>query len=147
MTLRILFVFTIVFFFVETCVYRSGKAVSDVSRVEHFEYAGYSDTIYAVIYGRVYEKRKTAKGLDTLMPLSHVDVLVEKNGKLGMTDRNGDFAIGLDKGVFSLMVSKQGYEPIQVTNYVSDPDRVSFTKIVLAKGKEQRTFQVPKWTR
>ena len=125
----------------------SDKNLSAQSRVEKFEYSGYSDTIFALIDGKVYEPVKNSNGIDTLLPLSQADVKVSENGAKTVTDENGEFGIWLGKGTFTLEIKKEGYEPITLTNYVSDPDQISFAKIILVKGKKQRTFEIPKWTR
>jgi len=123
------------------------KTAIDTSRAEYFEYRGYSDTIYALVYGKVYGLEKDANGKDTLKPLQNVDIKVEQNNKAVQTDHNGEFEIGFEKGIFSFTLSKQGYEPIRMTNYVSDPDQVSTTKIILAKGTKTRIFEIPEKTR
>jgi len=153
MTLRKFAILTIVGFSFWSCSNKQAtkstldKITNDTSKVEHFEYAGYGDTTLALIYGKIYETEKNIKGKDTLKPLPTVDIRIEQNNKAVQTDNKGEFKIGLKKGVFSLFISKQGYEPIKLTNYVSNPDQVSNAKIILVKGTELRKFEIPKWTR
>ena len=66
-----------------------------------------------------------------------------QNKKITQTDELGQFSIGLEKGVFSLLVSKPGYQPLTIVNYMSDPDQVSDTKIVLVKGNTNQYFKIP----
>src|SRR5438132_188656 len=107
MTLRKFIILTVVFFSLVSCLRGQGsdnRQDKGKSRVEYFYYGGYSDTIYALIHGRVYERETTATGRDTLMPLSNVAVQIEQNSKSTTTNGSGEFDIGLAKGVYSLMV-------------------------------------------
>ena len=153
MTFRIFTVFTVVSFSFWSCLNKqatkspSDKITNNTSRVEYFKYGGYSDTTFALVYGKVYEIEKDVKGKDTLKILPTVNIRVEQNNKAVQTDNKGEFEIGLEKGIFSLIISKKSYEPIKLTNYVSDPDQVSNVKIILVKGTELQEFEIPKWKR
>lgn len=153
MTLRVYIIFTFIILFLCRCSTeqptnsKPDKTVIDTSKVKQFEYGGYGDTIYALVYGQVSELEKNASGKNTLKPLQNVDIKVLQSNKAVRTDNKGEFEIWSEKGVFSFIISKQGYEPIKLTNYVSDPDQISNTKIILVKGSETRTFEIPKWTR
>jgi hypothetical protein len=116
------------------------------SRVLSFEYSGYDDNAYAILYGDVYQVDTTKQGVDSLTHLPNVTIKVEQNSKTVSTDTGGHFMIELAKGTFSLIVSKQGYQPIRLTNFVSDPDQVSFTKIILEKGSDLQAFEIPQRT-
>ena len=72
---------------------------------------------------------------------------IEQNNKTVFTDENGHFAIGLQKGNFSINISKNGYQTLSLTNYVSDPDQVSNTTIILEKGEDTVKFEIPKRTK
>lgn len=114
-----------------------------VSRLLKFEYGGYDDTVVALIYGNVYQTNTLKNSSDTL-PLSNVSIKVEQNSKTVLTDNAGQFQIGLKKGTFSLVVSKEGYQSLRLTNYVSDPDQISNTIIILEKGNGLQTIEIPK---
>jgi hypothetical protein len=113
------------------------------SRVLDFQYGGYSDTIYALIEGEVYERGSNTVSKDSLSPIGNVQIKVEQNNRLVSTDSAGKFFIGLSKGVFSFLLTKEGYQSLRITNYISDPDQVSSAKIVLEKGRDLITFEIP----
>ena len=117
------------------------------SKVIEFEYGGYGDTVVALIYGNIFELKTTKNSSETLQPVSNVSIKVQTNNKTVFTDTSGQFSLGLDKGVFNLLITKQGYQTLRLTNYVSDPDQISNTKIVLEKGKDTTVFEIPKWTK
>jgi hypothetical protein len=153
MTLRILTIILFSCFLFASCSMKKGandntdKEAIGSCRVERFGYSGYGDSIFALLHGKIVEPGKTVAGKDTMRLLTGVNVTVEQNGQSASTNDKGEFEIGFEKGIFSLVVSKEGYETLVLTNYVSDPDQVSTTEIILERGKEQRTFEIPKWTR
>ncbi len=114
------------------------------SRVVSFHYGGYSDTIYALINGKIYERNLISTLNDSLLPLGNVKIIAEQNNKTAFTNSDGEFIIGLEKGVFSLLITKEGYQSLRITNYVSDPDQISGARIILEKGINLRTFEIPK---
>lgn len=113
------------------------------SRVADFHYGGYGDTLYATLNGEVYQLDTTIKTRDSLIPLSNVSIKIEAYNKTVFTDSSGSFTINLDKGVFSLLVAKENYQPLRMKNYVSDPDQYSGTTIYLEPGNELQTFEIP----
>jgi hypothetical protein len=113
------------------------------SKVLSFQYSGYDDNSYAIIYGDVYQSDTTKHFADSLQPLSNVIIKAEQNGKTVSSDTGGHFKIELEKGMFTLLITKQEYQSIRLTNYVSDPDQLSFTKIILAKGNGLQSFKIP----
>lgn len=112
---------------------------SNKSRVTDFQYLGFGDTIFAVIEGEVYEKDYLS-----IKPLKDVLITVDSINKETITDKNGKFDIGLSKGRYKLKVEKKGYQTISIENYVSFPDEISKTKIILVKGNSNQTFVCPK---
>ena len=124
-----------------------GTHQNQQSRVAHFHYGGYSDTIYALVYGEVYEEESKSGSDKTLRPVSHVKIKAEQNGKEVFTDSQGQFVIGLEEGDYNLLVSKEGYQSLLLANYASHPDQVSDTKIILTKGSGKQTSQLPEWNR
>lgn len=77
-----------------------------------------------------------------LRPLQNVELKIERNNKSVLTDSAGHFLINAEKGRLTLLISKDGYQQLRLTNYISDPDQVSTTKIILAKGNESQTFKI-----
>ncbi len=77
------------------------------------------------IYADIYQLDTSKQLLDSLRPLSNVTIKVERNSKKVSSDTGGHFTIELERGIFSLLITKQGYQPLRVTNYHSDPDQVS----------------------
>ena len=112
------------------------------SRVLNFQYSGYGDNVYAIIYGDIYQIDTTKQLADSLQPLSNVIIKAEQNGKTVSSDKDGHFTIELEKGKFTLLITKQGYQSIRLKNFVSDPDQLSFTKIILEKGVNLQTFKI-----
>jgi hypothetical protein len=156
MTFRNLIVFFLIICCSSACQelatknYKSNSSIVEnkrISRVLDFEYKGYDDTVYALIYGNIYQSEKTKNLSDTLKPLQNVSIKVEQNSKTVFTDTSGKFSLGLERGTFSLVITKAGYQTLRLTNYVSDPDQVSDTRIVLETGKDTAIYQIPKWTK
>ena len=113
-----------------------------VSKVEYFQYGGYNDTICALIDGNIYERDSSNSPNNRLRPLQNVKIKIEQNNKSVLTDTAGHFLIGAEKGSFSLLVTKDGYQELRLTNYISDPDQVSKAKIILAKGTRPQTYKI-----
>ncbi|MDH6309224.1 hypothetical protein M2451_001795 [Dysgonomonas sp. PFB1-18] len=116
-----------------------GESKQTKSRMTYFEYGGYTDTIYAHISGEVYEVGEDGK----LQPLSDATVEIEQIKRTTQTNEIGIFGFWLEKGVYTIVVAKDGYQPLTLTNYVSIPDQLSSTKIILEKGTEMQTVNVP----
>ncbi len=138
----LLFVGTIIFS-CQPAVIKTAAISPSKSTVLHFEYHGYSDTIFAIVYGSVFTQDSLSADSNALSPLKGVTITAIQNKKITQTDELGQFSIGLEKGVFSLLVSKPGYQPLTIVNYMSDPDQVSDTKIVLVKGTTNQYFKIP----
>lgn len=111
------------------------------SRVIAFAYQGYGDTTCTILYGKVFEIRKTHHVNDTIA-IPGAEIKAEQNGKVVKTDITGSFTIGLEKGIFTLTITKPGYETLKMANYISDPDRVSNTTVVLVKGAGVDWFEI-----
>jgi hypothetical protein len=114
---------------------QSGQA----STVIEFHYGGYDDTVFALISGRIYEPDDA----DSLIALKDVQIKSEQNNKVVTTNSSGAFLIGLGRGNFSLLITKKGYQSVRITNFISNPDQLSDTKIRLVKGKGLSTFEIP----
>jgi len=122
------------------------QAISQIekSRVIKFEYSGYSDTTCALIFGKVYSAGKMDnRGKSRLTPLANVQIQVLQNNRITTTGTDGSFVIGFDKGVFNLLITKDRYQSLRITNYISNPDQVSKTMIILEKGGNLQTFEIP----
>ncbi len=123
----------------------STQQTSNKSRVSNFYYGGYGDTVYAMLHGNVFRLDTSIKTKDSLIALPDVTISIEENGKTILTDSSGHFELWFVKGTFNLRVSKEGYQPLQVKHYVSDPDQFSGITIYLEKGKEEQEFELPEW--
>src|SRR5690349_11474585 len=75
------------------------------SRVLDFNYGGYDDTIYAVLGGNIYELNTSTNSAYSLHALQNVSIRAEQNNKTVFTDASGNFGIGLEKGIFSLLIT------------------------------------------
>ena len=114
------------------------------SRVADFYYGGYGDTVCATLIGQVFVLDTSIKSKDSLTPLLDVKVTVQENNKSVLTNANGQFVIPFYKGIYSLLLTKNGYQSLLLKNFISDPDQYSQTKIYLEKGTELQTFEIPK---
>lgn len=117
------------------------------SRVAYFNYGGYGDTSYAALGGKIFRLDTSIKTKDSLVPLPNVTVRVEENNKTTLTDSGGSYGIWFEKGVFTLLITKDGYQPLRIKNYESHPDQFSEATIYLEKGNEEQVFEVPKHDR
>ena len=142
MTLRTISIFVLTTAFLSSCF--KGQKQKAKSRVSYFHYGGYGDTLYATLEGQIFYLDTSLKTKDSLTKLRDVTIKILEHNKTLLSDTNGQFVINLEKGVFSLLFDKNGFQPLLIKNYVSDPDQFSGTKIYLEKGKEQQTFIIPK---
>lgn len=126
---------------------KSNLQVDKRSAVAEFEYGGYGDTNKAILYGSIFEYDTANKLRDTLQSLPNVSIKNEQTNDVVFTDKAGQFEVGFDKGVYSLLIMKEGYQSLRISNFVSDPDQVSHIKIVLQRGKDLTTSVLPKWSR
>jgi hypothetical protein len=111
------------------------------SRVEHFEYQGYGDTVVAMLFGEILAELPDSPGV--LKPLKEVQVSVDSAGKTVTTDSIGTFELGLFSGTYTLTANKSGYQPLHISQYVADGDRVSIIKIILSVGDSMQHFIIP----
>jgi hypothetical protein len=121
----------------------TGQRRKPCSRVSYFHYGGYGDTSFATLEGQVFHLDTSVKAKDSLITLSGVAIKVLEYNKTYITDSNGQFVINLDRGIFSLLLTKPGFQPLLIKNYVSNPDQFSGTKIYLEQGNEKKTFEIP----
>jgi hypothetical protein len=113
------------------------------SRVAIFSYGGYGDDSVATLDGKVFYLDSNVKTKDSLTLLAGVSITVLEQTKNTVTDSAGAFELKLSKGIFSLLVTKEGFQPLLIKNYASNPDQFSGTKIYLEKGNQQQTFVIP----
>jgi hypothetical protein len=142
MTLRTISILVLTIVFFTSC--SIGQNQRPNSRVSYFQYGGYGDIIYSTLEGEIFYLDTSLKTKDSITQLTGVAIKILENDKTLLSDSNGQFVINLDKGVFSLLLTKDGFQPLLIKNYVSDPDQYSRIKIYLEKGKEQQAFMIPK---
>jgi len=114
------------------------------SRVLYFHYGGYGDTVYATLEGTIFLLDTSSGTQDSLTEVPGVKIETLEKHSTSFSDSNGRFVITLDKGVFSFLLTKEGYQPLLIKHYVSDPDQYSEIKINLEQGTEQQTYIIPK---
>jgi hypothetical protein len=114
-----------------------------VSRVAWFHYGGYGDTVYATLEGTIFYLDSSIKTKDSLTPLPGVQLTIPETGRTLLSDSNGVFVLQLPKTVVDLMLTKQGFQPLLIKNYVADPDQYASTKIYLEKGTAPQIFIIP----
>jgi hypothetical protein len=112
------------------------------SRVEHFEYQGYGDTVVAMLFGEILTAKKDSPAV--FIPLPDVLVTVDSLVKTVKTDNKGQFELGLFSGTYKLIINKPGYQPLQISQYVADGDRVSIVKIILSLGDSLQNYSIPR---
>ena len=113
------------------------------SSLLHFEYRGNGDTVFAMIDGTVFAPDNLSPDGEPRRPLSGVTVTVTENKKMTETDSQGQFSIGLGKGIYSLILTKKGYQTLMITNYRANPDQVSVADIMLVKGSVTQRSEIP----
>jgi len=121
-------------------VLKNWKIVKEM--IIQFAYQGYGDTTCTILYRKVFEIKKTDHINDTI-EMTGAEIKAEQNGKVIKTDTTGSFSMGLEKGTFTLTIAKPGYQTLEMTNYISDPDRVSNTAVILVKGSGIDHFEIP----
>ena len=115
-------------------------SINRKSRVEHFEYQGYGDTVVAMLFGEILAEQADSPGVFT--PLKEVQVTVDSLGKTIQTDAAGEFELGLFSGMYRLNITKPGFQPLRISQYVADGDRVSIITIILVPGDSMQTFTI-----
>lgn len=138
MTRKLAVILPLLLLLLQSC---SSKKETNTSRVDHFEYQGYGDTIVSLLYGEVVEKKSTS--VTDYSPLQQVSVSVTGVTQTDSTNASGEFVVGLSDGIYEIRIAKPGYQTMILSNYISDPDRVSLTKIILEKGSGEQTFKIP----
>jgi hypothetical protein len=113
------------------------------SRVGYFHYGGYGDTICATLYGQVWYADATIQTQDSLVKLNGVQIKVLENDSTYITGADGNFQFCCKNGTYRLLVTKNGFQPLLIKNYVSRSDRLSEIKIYLEKGNARQTFTIP----
>jgi hypothetical protein len=110
---------------------------SGKSRLEHFKYGGYGDTIFATLYGHVL--------LDTMgiIPAKNATIHILNNGRQFHTDNLGKFELYSDADTFEIEISLPGYQSLLLKNYISHPDQISTAQIKLSKGKGVEQVVIP----
>lgn len=111
---------------------QSGK-----SRLEHFEYGGYGDTIYATLYGQVL--------LDTtvIVPAKNATINFHNMKYSLHTDSLGKFEIYSEADTFDIEISFPYYQSLHIKNYISHPDQISTALIKLSKGEGFEQVVIP----
>jgi len=110
-------------------------AQSDSSRVLDFLYGNYGDTIVAFLNIKVLTP--DSSGGENKYLENVVITITEKGSNETTTDTiaNGKKYFAFRKGMFSILISKTGYQSILITNYKSDPDQFSWAYCLLVKGE------------
>jgi hypothetical protein len=111
---------------------------SKKSMVLSFEY-GAHDTTCAVLNAEIYESVMSPNHKDTLTGVPNAIVQAEdstkKIYKSISTDADGKCAISIcANGKFNLIVKKDHYQTVKITDYIADSGQVSTVKIVLEKN-------------
>jgi hypothetical protein len=122
------------------------KSDDHKSRVVRFDYSGIGDNVPALLEGIVQEVSKNNNMKDTIVPMENVIIKVEQTNEMVKTDSSGLFSIGVKERLeaYNFIVTKEGYQPIRVTNFVAISDEVSTIEIYLVKGENMQTFEIPK---
>jgi len=108
------------------------------SRVVSFEYGEHFDTSCAILEGEVYEVNLIPNSKDSLYPVVNAIIksfdTTDKAYKTAYTNSRGKFSMSFfNEGTYHLVVTKDGFQPIRVTNFIADTGQTSSIKIILAK--------------
>ena len=105
------------------------------SRVESFIYLGNGDTTTALIGGYVKEKCYDKKCKLKEHPLINVVIKSQNGFYLTQTDKNGKFGTGISGWpTFGLIIQKEGYQTMRISNVIGKSDEQYWTIIYLEKG-------------
>jgi Carboxypeptidase regulatory-like domain len=110
------------------------------SKVVMFEYGAHSDTPCAILQGKVYQINESHNSKDSMLPLSNVMVSshdsAKKIYKTTNTDANGNFTMSFFyNGEYDLELTKNGYKPLKMTNFIADSGQASTVQIIMEKDK------------
>lgn len=108
------------------------------SRIISFEYGPHYDTSCAILEGEVYERNLIPGSKDSLFPVANVTVKsLDSTGRIynsASSNAQGRFTLSFIKNdAYQIDISKQGYLPIRVTNFLADSGQTSHIRIMLEK--------------
>jgi hypothetical protein len=111
------------------------------SRVVVFEYGGHYDTSCAILEGQVYEVNLIPNSKDSLYPVVNAVIKsvdsADQIYKTAYTDSRGKFSMSFfNEGIYNLLVTKEGFQTIKVTNFIADTGQNSSIKIILERDHE-----------
>lgn len=109
------------------------------SRVVVFEYGEHYDTSCAILEGAVYEVNLIPNSKDSLYPVVNAMIKstdsADKVYKTAYTDSRGKFSMSFfNEGTYNLVVTKDGFQTIRITNFLADTGQNSTVKIILEKN-------------
>lgn len=120
----------------------AGQMSGSQSELLSFEYGGFSDTVYAIVQGNIYE----ADGKNKL-PLENVEIISYRpmpKDTVTFTGKSGHFSTGFCSGTFSILIKKNGYQALKLINYESQPDQISHLEAILRKGTGEVIIDISK---
>lgn len=91
------------------------------------EYLGYSDTIVAILYGRIVD--------DKNQPIHGVRIHSDDSVHHVQTDSIGNFELGFESGKYDVLVQKEGFQPILLKGYTANSDQVTKVDIQLSSKR------------
>jgi hypothetical protein len=108
------------------------------SRVVVFEYGEHYDTSCAILEGQVYEVNLIPNSKDSLYPVVNAMVKstdsADKVYKTAYTNSQGKFSMSFfNEGTYNLVITKEGFQTIRITNFIADTGQTSTIKIILEK--------------
>ena len=124
------------------CMTFLSSCTGQKSELSLFEYSGYSDTIYAMIGGHIFEYKGLLKS-----PLDSVEIISHRpspQDTVNLTDKDGYFAAFFCNGIFEVLIKKRGYQSIKLINFESNPDQVSHLEAILRKGEGEIVYNISK---
>lgn len=120
----------------------SCKSNKENTKIIHFEYGGYGDTIVGTVKGNA---RKIVT-FDKIIGAGEFEVEINHSKKINVrTEVDGSYFFEIPNGTYNLKYILNGYEPIIIKNYKSVDNQVTTIDVDFEQGNNTQIYITPKW--
>ncbi len=120
----------------------SCKSNKENTRISHFHYGGYGDSVVGTVQGNAMK----IVTLDKIIGAGEFEVEINHSKKIKVnTEMDGSYFFNIENGTYNLKYILNGYEPIIIKNYKSVSDQVTTIDVNFEQGNETQTYIAPKW--
>lgn len=120
----------------------SCKSNKENTRISHFQYGGYGDSVVGTVQGNAMK----IVTLDKIIGAGEFEVEINHSKKIKVnTEMDGSYFFNIENGTYNLKYILKGYEPIIIKNYKSVSDQVTTIDVNFEQGNETQTYIAPKW--